>query len=81
MAERLTGAERAAADARHAIQRHTAEHLVALVAEVEEAGADAAQQVDAAAQTFLDAVGRVTAIEHDLTAIVSSAGRRMSPAT
>lgn len=78
-AERLAGAERGAADARHAIQRHAAERLAELVAEVEEAGADAAQQVDAAAQSFLDAVGRVTAIEHDVTAIMAATGRHMRP--
>src|SRR4051812_27557564 len=42
--ERLAGAERAAADDRGAIQRHAAEHLDELVAELEESGADAAEQ-------------------------------------
>jgi hypothetical protein len=76
--ERRAGAERAAMDAHHAVQLHAAEHLPELVAELEEDGRAAAGQVDAAAQAFLDAVGRRAEIDRALTEVVALT-RHMRP--
>ena len=76
--ERRAGAERAAREAHHALVRHATLHLDELVAEVEEAGAAAAEQVDACAKQFLDAVARVHEVERTLTSLVALT-RRMQP--
>jgi hypothetical protein len=70
-AERRAGAERAAMDARHAVQLHASEHLSELVAEIEERGRAAAEQVDAAAERFLDAVTRRAEVDQELTATLA----------
>jgi hypothetical protein len=78
-AERLAGAERAAQDARHAVQIHAGAHLSELVAEIEQAGAAAAERVDDAARGFLAAVAACQSAERDLIQIVAATGRRMGP--
>jgi hypothetical protein len=69
--ERRQGAEAAARDARHAVVRHAAEHLGELVAEVEEVGAAAAEQVNACGEAFLAAVARRREIETSLVEVVA----------
>jgi hypothetical protein len=76
--ERRAGAERAARDAHHALQRHAAEHRDELVAELEENGRDAAEAVDRAAEAFLRAVERRTEAERALIEVVALT-RAMSP--
>jgi hypothetical protein len=76
--ERRQGAERAARDARHTLQRYAAEHEAELVAEAEERGRDAAGQVDHTGEAFMAACGRRDQAERDLTAIVALI-RPMSP--
>jgi hypothetical protein len=77
-AERRAGAERAARDGRQAIQRHAAKHLDELVAEIEEAGVAAAEQVDYAAEAFVAAVERRAQVDRILTEVVALT-RPMSP--
>jgi hypothetical protein len=69
--ERRAGAEHAARDAHHAVQLHAAQHLNELVAELEEDGRAAAEQVDHAAQAFLDAVQRRAEVDRALTETVA----------
>jgi hypothetical protein len=45
-------------DARLAVQRHVAEHLDVIKAELEANGAAAAEQVNATAESFMSAVAR-----------------------
>lgn len=76
--ERIDGAQRAARDARHTLVRHAAEHLDDLVAEIEESGRAAAEQVDHAAEAFVAAIDRRMAVERDLIQIVALT-RTMGP--
>jgi hypothetical protein len=69
--ERRAGAERAAMDARHAIQLHAAKHRDELVAELEQDGRAAAEQVNHAGQAFLDAVQRRAEVDRALTQTVA----------
>jgi hypothetical protein len=69
--ERRQGAEAAALDGRHALQQFATENLDALVGEVEQAGADAAEQVNSAAEAFLAAVDRHTQVGRNLTDVVA----------
>lgn len=76
--QRRAGAERAAQDGRQLIQRHIAEHFNAIVSELEENGAAAAEQVDHAAEAFLAATYRRAEADRNLTAVVALT-RRMTP--
>jgi chromosome segregation ATPase len=78
--ERIAGAEQAVRDARSAVRQHAAQHLDELVDELEQAGAEAAEFVDAAAESFVAAVERCEAVERDLIATVALTGRAMTPA-
>jgi hypothetical protein len=77
-AERSAGAERAAQDARAAIQVHIAANFDAIVDELEENGRAGAQQVDHTAQGFLDACGRRAEAEQNLISITALV-RAMGP--
>lgn len=76
--QRRQGAERAAQDGRHAIQRHIALHFGEIVAELEANGAAAAEQVDHAAEAFLAATARRAEAERNLIEVVA-ATRNMGP--
>jgi hypothetical protein len=76
--ERRQGAERAARESRQTLQLYAAEHLPELVAEVEETGAAAAEQVNACAEAFLEAMKRRDEVERNLTQIVALT-RSMQP--
>jgi hypothetical protein len=73
--ERRRGAERAALDAHHATQLFAAKHRDELVAAIEQRGRDAAEQVDTAAERFLDAVRRRAEVDRELNATLSLVGR------
>jgi hypothetical protein len=77
-AERRAGAERAATDGRHAIQRHVAENFDEIMDELEEIGAAAAEGVNRAAESFLDACTTRIQAEQNLTAVAALA-RQMRP--
>jgi hypothetical protein len=76
--QRHQGAERAAQDGRHAIQRHVAEHFAEIVSELEENGAAAAEQVDHTAEAFLAATARRAEAERNLISVVALT-RNMGP--
>jgi hypothetical protein len=76
--ERRQGAERAAREARQALQLYAAEHLPELVAEVEEEGRAVAEQVDHACEAFLAAMKRRDEVERNLTQVVALT-RSMQP--
>jgi chromosome segregation ATPase len=76
--QRRDGAERAARDGRHEIQRHVAEHFAEIVSELEEIGAAAAEQVDHAAEAFLAATARRAEAERRLISVVALT-RSMGP--
>ena len=71
--ERITGAERAAVDGRHAMQRHVAENFNEVMDELEETGRVAAEGVNQAAENFLDACARRIEAEQNLIAIAALA--------
>jgi hypothetical protein len=77
--ERRAGAERAAADAHQAVQRHVAEHFDAIVGELEQTGRAAAEHVDATAQAFLDACDRRAEAERNLIETVALVRHPMKP--
>ena len=76
--QRVEGAQRAAREAHHALQRYAAEHLADLVAEIEETGAAVAEHVNACAEAFIEAVDRRAQVEATLTQVVALT-RMMSP--
>jgi hypothetical protein len=76
--QRHQGAEAAARDGRHALQRHAALHLDELVAEIEENGRAVAEQVDHAAEALLAAIDWRAQVEATLTQVVALT-RLMSP--
>jgi hypothetical protein len=76
--ERRQGAERAAREARQTLQLYAAEHLPELVAEVEEEGRAVAEQVDHAAEAFLEALKRRDEVDRNLSQIVALT-RSMQP--
>jgi hypothetical protein len=69
--ERRQGAERAARDARQAVQVHISRNFDELISELEEAGAAAAEQVDYTAQSFLAAAAQRAAAERNLIEITA----------
>jgi hypothetical protein len=76
---RLRGAERAAREGRHAIQRHIAEHFNVIVSELEANGAAAAEEVDHAAEAFLAATARRAEAERALIGVVATVRSPMGP--
>jgi hypothetical protein len=75
---RLDGARRAVADADREMRVHAAEHLGAIVAELEENGQMAAERVNEAAAAFVRATEERAAAEARLISVVALT-RRMDP--